>query len=351
MAANRTTIGLVFGGASGEHEISIRSARTVVTGLSQGENCNRYEVVTIYIDRDGRWWGETVAKTVLESGLAPDPRPTPLPATGFQGLPADAQSVDIWYPVLHGPNGEDGTVQGLFRLMGKRFVGAGVLGSAMAMDKLAMKAAFAASGLAQVPYIGLTAADLREASTEQALIERIEQELGYPCFVKPANLGSSVGISKARNREQLVNGLREAAALDPRVVVEQGVKARELECAVLGTEAPRASVVGEVRFDADWYDYDTKYSAGTSSTLIPAPLPDDVSERVRFQALQACSAVGVDGMARVDFFFDPEHSKLWINEINTLPGFTDQSMYPMLWQASGLTLEQLVHELVRTAGE
>ncbi len=351
MAANRTIVGLVFGGASGEHEISIRSARTVVAGLAQGENSDRYEVITVYIDRDGRWWGEMVAKAVLEKGLSTDPRPTPLPAAGFQGLPVDAQRVEIWYPVLHGPNGEDGTVQGLFRLMGKRFVGAGVLGSAMAMDKLAMKAAFAAAGLAQVPYIGLTAADLREVATEQALIQRIEQELGYPCFVKPANLGSSVGISKARNREELAKGLQEAAALDPRIVVEQGVSARELECAVLGSEPPRASVVGEVRFDADWYDYNTKYSAGTSSTLIPAPLPDEVTERVRLQALQACNAVGVDGMARVDFFFDPERAQLWINEINTLPGFTDQSMYPMLWQASGLTLEELVHELVRTAGE
>lgn len=351
MTANRTIVGLVFGGASGEHDVSIRSARTVLTGLTDGENRNRYTVITVYIDREGRWWGEAVARSVLANDLSSDPRPTPLPPAGFRGLPDEASHVEIWYPVLHGPNGEDGTVQGLFRLMGQPFVGADVLGSAMAMDELAMKAAFAAAGLAQVPYIGLTASELRESATEDAVIQRIERELGYPCFVKPANLGSSVGISKARDREQLKDGLAQAAQLDRRIVVEQGVSARELECAVLGTEAPRASVVGEVRFEADWYDYETKYSAGTSSTLIPAPLPDPISQSVQSQALQACAAVGVDGMARVDFFFDPESNQLWINEINTLPGFTDQSMYPMLWKASGLTLQQLVHELVQTAGE
>ncbi|MGB1416390.1 MAG: D-alanine--D-alanine ligase family protein [Synechococcus sp.] len=352
MTANRTIVGLVFGGASGEHEVSIRSARTVLAGLSDGENSNRYRVITLYIDREGRWWGDTVAQAVLGNEQPGDPRPTPLPPAGFRGLPAEANDVEIWYPVLHGPNGEDGTVQGLFRLMGQPFVGADVLGSAMAMDKLAMKAAFAAAGLAQVPYIGLTASDLRERTRQDTLLQQIEQELGYPCFVKPANLGSSVGISKARNRQQLKAGLEQAASLDHRIVVEQGVTARELECAVLGrSDALRASVVGEVRFDADWYDYDTKYSEGTSTTLIPAPLPDAIGQALQSQALQACAAVGVDGMARVDFFFDPATSQLWINEINTLPGFTAQSMYPMLWEASGLTLGQLVHELVQTAGE
>ena len=350
MPSSPITVGLVFGGRSGEHDVSIRSAATVVRGLRSGRNTERYTVLTIYIDRDGRWWGTDLAETTLASERAPDLNSPPQPS-GFQGFPEGCDAVDIWYPVLHGPNGEDGTIQGLFQLTGKPFVGAGVLGSAVSMDKQAMKSAFASAGLSQVPYVSLVASELEEPNSRSALLDRIETELNYPCFVKPANLGSSVGISKVRSRTELEAGLHQAAALDPRVVVEQGVNAREVECAVLGGRSLEASVVGEVRFDADWYDYETKYTAGRSSTFIPAPLPDQVSERIRSQALQACDAVGVNGMARVDFFYDDATDQLWINEINTLPGFTAQSMFPMLWEASGVTLEQLVHQLIQTAGE
>ena len=242
-------------------------------------------------------------------------------------------------------------MQGLFELMRMPYVGAGVLGSAMSMDKQAMKAAFQAAGLAQVPFVCAHAGDLNGASSQNKLVKSIETGLGYPCFVKPANLGSSVGISKANNREELLASLELAAKLDPRLVVEQGVTARELECAVLGTSELRASVVGEVRFDADWYDYTTKYTSGLSTTLVPAPLPEATQERVQQLAIQACEAVGVTGMARVDFFYDETNDQLWLNEINTLPGFTSLSMYPMLWASSGVTLQQLVHELVQSAGE
>ena len=346
-------IGLVFGGASGEHAVSIRSAATVIAALEQGQNKERFSVTAFYIDRDGRWWPEDIARAVLATGLPAeaDQLPTPLPAPGLNKLPGGADAVDVWYPVLHGPNGEDGTVQGLFTLMGKPFVGAGVLGSAVAMDKLAMKAAFAAAGLKQVPYVGLNASDLHQNDRRQALVQRIEQELGYPCFVKPANLGSSVGISKARDRDQLLEGLEQAAQLDPRIVVEQGVNARELECAVLGKRQLKASVVGEIRFDADWYDYTTKYSDGLSHTLIPAPIEPTLQEQVQTMALDACRALCVEGMARVDFFYDDSTDCLWINEINTLPGFTSLSMYPMLWEASGIQLEQLVAQLVDSARE
>ena len=350
MPSSPITVGLVFGGRSGEHDVSIRSAATVVRGLRSGANTERYAVQAIYIDRDGRWWGSDLAEETLATESAPELTP-PLPPTGFQGFPEGCESVDIWYPVLHGPNGEDGTIQGLFQLTGKPFVGAGVLGSAVSMDKLAMKSAFSSAGLCQVPYEALHASELKDATHRSVLLDRIEGELNYPCFVKPANLGSSVGISKVRSRHELEAGLQQAAALDPRIVVEQGVNAREVECAVLGSRRLEASVVGEVRFDADWYDYETKYTAGRSTTLIPAPLPDQVSERIRAQALQACAAVGVHGMGRVDFFYEEATDQLWINEINTLPGFTAQSMYPMLWEASGLTLEQLVHQLLQTAGE
>jgi D-alanine-D-alanine ligase len=350
MESRPTTIGLVFGGYSGEHEVSIRSATTVIHGLRSGENSQRYRVIPFYIDQEGRWWGEAFANRVLASQKPIEP-PHSIETKGFRELPEGSETVQVWYPVLHGPNGEDGTVQGLFQLMRQPFVGAGVLGSAVSMDKLAMKAAFAGAGLSQVPYVGLHASELNDSARREGVLDRIEADLQYPCFVKPANLGSSVGISKVRNRDELETGLDHAAQLDPRLVVEQGVDARELECAVLGRDQLRSSVVGEVRFDADWYDYTTKYTAGLSTTVIPAELPEGVAERVQQQALEACAALGVVGMARVDFFYDNTSHQLWINEINTLPGFTSQSMYPMLWEASGVTLDQLVHKLVQSAGE
>jgi D-alanine-D-alanine ligase len=292
-----------------------------------------------------------VADAVLAKGspaMAGDLPAAPL-RPGFQGFPEGALDIQVWVPVLHGPNGEDGTIQGLFSLMQVPFVGSGVLGSAVGMDKQAMKAAFAAAGLPQVPYACVEAEELQQ--TPEALVLRLEQHLGYPCFIKPANLGSSVGISKATNRAELLAGLKLAASHDPRLVVEQGVSARELECAVLGQRQMHASVLGEICFEADWYDYDTKYSEGKSHTVIPAQVSDAISARAREMAIAACRAVAAEGLSRVDFFYDESSAELWLNEINTLPGFTSQSMYPMLWQASGLTLEDLVHQLVQLAQE
>ena len=353
MPTSPLRVGVVFGGASGEHDVSIRSASTVTKALADPSNRERFQVTPLYIDREGRWWPDTIAKSVLQqmAALSDAQLPQPLPARGLRQLPVDPDQIDVWYPVLHGPNGEDGTVQGLFTLMQQPFVGSGVLGSAVGMDKLAMKAAFADAGLSQVPYIGVNAADLNNPEQLERLLIRLEKELGYPCFVKPANLGSSVGISKVRNRDELLAGLRLAAQLDPRLVVEQGVSARELECAVLGRAHLKASVVGEVRFDADWYDYETKYTEGRSQTLIPAPLPDAVSQQVQAMAVDACRAVHAYGQARVDVFYDEANGQIWLNEINTLPGFTSQSMYPTLWEASGIPLPQLVAELVATAQE
>jgi D-alanine-D-alanine ligase len=325
----------------------------VAEGLRSGTNADRYQLRCFYIDRQGRWWPPSVADEVLRHGVPAEAADLPTDGPpGFRSLPPGAQEVEVWFPVLHGPNGEDGTIQGLFTLMRVPFVGSGVLGSAVGMDKQAMKAAFAAAGLPQVPYASV---DAEELEAPAALLERLERALGYPCFVKPANLGSSVGISKATDRTGLLAGLREAAALDPRLVVEKGVKARELECAVLGSERLRASVLGEIRFDADWYDYQTKYSEGRSHTVIPALVPPGVSERARALALAACRAVGASGLSRVDFFYEEasseEGGELWLNEINTLPGFTSQSMYPMLWAASGLPLAELLHTLVEGARE
>ena len=349
-------IGLVFGGASGEHAVSIRSAATVVAAFARGDNASRYRLSCFYIDPQGRWWPPHIADQVLRAGgLGVDLEQSldsSLPA-GFRGLPSGAESVQVWFPVLHGPNGEDGTIQGLFTLMQVPFVGSGVLGSSVGMDKLAMKAAFAAAGLPQVAYAGLERSQLGDVDgpVPDAVLSDLEQRLGYPCFIKPANLGSSVGISKATNRLALEAGLRAAARLDRRLVVERGVPARELECAVLGMDHLQASVLGEICFDADWYDYDTKYSDGLSHTVIPARVPAAIADRARELALEACRAVDARGLARVDFFYAEATDELWLNEINTLPGFTSQSMYPMLWEASGLPLEALVHQLVQGARE
>ncbi len=336
-------VGLIFGGASGEHDVSIRSAATVAEGLASGANKERYRVQHVYIDRQGRWWGDATARQVLSSGqaLADDgSRP------GFSGFPDGCLEVEIWYPVLHGPNGEDGTIQGLFSLMQRPFVGSGVLGSAVGMDKLAMKAAFSAAGLPQGPYRPVLASEL---GSNSQLLEELETQLGYPCFIKPANLGSSVGISKATNRSELQAGLDLAASHDSRLLVEKGLQVRELECAVLGGQHLKASVLGEVSFDADWYDYETKYSSGLSSTQIPADLPEAISSRAQLLAIEAVQAVGASGLSRVDFFYEEASGSLLINEINTLPGFTSQSMYPMLWNASGVPLEELVHQLLELA--
>ena len=367
-AASPTCIGLIYGGDSGEHAVSIRSAATVAAGLRRGANAQRYQLRCFYIDQQGRWWGGDLAAAVLEQGTpaSQDQLEAALEAAvpagragareqlargGFSGFPAGALAVDVWFPVLHGPNGEDGTIQGLFTLMQKPFVGSGVLGSAVGMDKLAMKAAFAAAGLPQVAYAAVDAAEVHAAP--EPLLDRLEAQLGYPCFIKPANLGSSVGISKATARAELLSGLLLAAGLDRRIVVEQGVRARELECAVRGggTRVLEASVLGEICFDADWYDYATKYSDGKSQPLIPAEVPAALSERARAMAIAACQAVAASGLARVDFFYDPASGDLWLNEINTLPGFTSLSMYPMLWAASGVDLETLLHQLVQGAGE
>ena len=295
----------------------------------------------------------TVADKVLRNGqeINSIDSTEDLSIEGFKSFPEDIDKIDIWYPVLHGPNGEDGTVQGLFKLTGKPFVGSGVLGSALGMDKIAMKIAFASARLPQVNYCSTEAEELINPHKHSLLIARIEAQLGYPCFVKPANLGSSVGITKAYNKQQLIKGLEIAANHDPRIVIEENVIGRELECGVLGKKTMIASSVGEVKHSSDWYDYQTKYAQNSSEVLIPAPISDEISRKIQELSLLACKAVSAEGIARVDFFYQEDTNNVWINEINTLPGFTKQSMYPMLWKESGLNIEKLVARLVETAQE
>ncbi|MBF2064970.1 MAG: D-alanine--D-alanine ligase [Calothrix sp. C42_A2020_038] len=342
-------VGLLFGGRSGEHEVSIRSARAIFGALSVEENANKYEVLPFYIQKDGFWQPPVTAQQVLTSGealqnLASSPN--------LWQLPAEAASIDVWFPILHGPNGEDGTIQGLLTLMQVPYVGSGVLGSAAGMDKIAMKQAFAQAGLPQVKYIVVTRAQVySNPCVFPKLCDEIETILGYPCFVKPANLGSSVGIAKVRNRQELEVALDNAASYDRRIIVEQGVVAREVECAVLGNDNPKASVVGEITYNSDFYDYETKYTEGLAKILIPAPLPESVVPQIQEMALQAFAAVDAAGLSRVDFFYVESTGEILINEINTLPGFTATSMYPQMWSYTGVPFPSLVDQLIQFALE
>ncbi|MBW4443200.1 MAG: D-alanine--D-alanine ligase [Plectolyngbya sp. WJT66-NPBG17] len=341
-------VGLLFGGRSGEHEVSISSARSIAQALSDPANAEKYDLMPFYIQKDGQWRSPDTARSVLESG-AIDCADS---ATNLWQFPSEAVQVDVWFPILHGPNGEDGTIQGLLTLMQKPFVGSGVLGSAVGMDKLTMKMAFAQAGLPQVKYLAVGRAEVySNPCVFPKLCDRIESELGYPCFVKPANLGSSVGISKVRTRAELEAALDSAASYDRRIIVEAGVVAREVECAVLGNDQAKASVVGEISFDSDFYDYETKYTAGKSSHTIPAKLPPEVTSLIQERALQAFHAIDCSGLSRVDFFYVESTGEVLINEINTLPGFTATSMYPMMWDATGISYPNLVDRLIHLALE
>jgi D-alanine-D-alanine ligase len=374
----KVRVGLLFGGCSGEHEVSISSARAIAQALSAEQNANKYELLPVYIQKDSVWQSGEISQGVLESGqalqltefsktsLPAAVTDTPLPATRTENLPSVAgfsnltragqnirwSEVDVWFPILHGPNGEDGTVQGLLKLMQVPFVGSGVLGSALGMDKIAMKMAFAQAGLPQVKYVALNRSQIwSNPCVFPELCDQIEQTLGFPCFVKPANLGSSVGIAKVRSRSELEAALDNAASYDRRLIVEAGVVAREVECAVLGNDQPKASVVGEITYESEFYDYETKYTEGQAGLLIPAHIPDNIAAKIQEMALQAFTAVDAAGLARVDFFYVESTGEVLINEINTLPGFTATSMYPQLWAATGIPFPELVDRLIELALE
>lgn len=364
---SKLRVGLLFGGRSGEHEVSISSARAIAQAITSEQNAQKYELLPFYIQKDGRWLPGEIAQQVLTSGtplqleksntqqLNSNSVSLPIPTSPLAVSSASSvqvSDVDVWFPILHGPNGEDGTVQGLLQLMQTPYVGSGVLGSAMGMDKIAMKMAFAQAGLPQVKYMAMNRTQVwSNPCVFPKLCDEIEATLGYPCFVKPANLGSSVGIAKVRSRGELETALDNAASYDRRLIVEAAVVARELECAVLGNDFPKASVVGEITFESDFYDYETKYTAGRADLLIPASVPASVACAIQEMSLQAFAAVDAAGLARVDFFYVEATGEVLINEINTLPGFTATSMYPQMWEKSGVAFTQLVDQLIQLALE
>ena len=354
---NRIRVGLVYGGRSGEHEVSLQTALAVL----QAFDYNKYELVPFYINTAGQWRSgarlaappDSVGELRLESGAASDAGPA-LPALlgGMteRSLQAagDGKSVDVMFPLLHGTFGEDGTIQGLFEMAGLPYVGAGVLASSVGMDKVAMKMMFAQADLPQVEFRYFTRFDWKHR--RDACIGEAEA-LGYPCFVKPANLGSSVGITKARDRAELAEAVETALRYDRKAIVEAFVDAREIEVSVLGNDEPRASVPGEILSSNEFYDYKAKYVDGKSVMEIPANLPAETAEAVRAMALRAFRAIDGSGLCRADFFLRRSDGALLINEVNTMPGFTPFSMYPLLWKESGVSYQELLDTLIRLAIE
>jgi D-alanine-D-alanine ligase len=394
--AKKLRVGILFGGRSGEHEVSLLSAASVLKAIDR----KKFDVVPIGITKQGHWLAAADAHSLLEGDTsaiarrlrAGDPEATPGARLLHEGIPTlfppepangadsaqsstalvaaesrsrqtrlDGKSLDVVFPVLHGTFGEDGTIQGLFELAGIPYVGSGVLGSSAGMDKDVMKRLFAQAGLPIVKHVTILRSEW-EKSPKKA-IAQIEKALKYPLFVKPANLGSSVGISKAHDRKELGPALDEAAKFDRKLVVEQGVggarrgnnigaKARELEVAVLGNDDPKASVVGEIIPGKEFYDYEAKYLSEGSVPVIPAKLTKAESKQIREMAVAAFRACDLAGLARVDFLMEPEgRRRIYINEVNTLPGFTQISMYPKLWEATGVPYTELITRLIELALE
>ena len=344
------TVGLDFGGRTREHDVTLLSASSVARALPAG-----HRVLLFGLDRAGRWLDAEASRALLlgagaidpaelDARVAPDPGPPPAGRWGPRG---GLWGADVVFPLVHGDMGEDGTLQGLLELLDVPYVGSGVAASAVGLDKAFMKAAFAAAGLPVVPYVVVRA---DQAADEAALIARVEEALpGYPLFVKAANAGSSVGVEKVRDRAALAPAVAMALGYDRRVVIERGLEAREVEVAVLGGEPLSASVAGEVVPRKEWYDYEAKYTPGLADLVLPADLPAEAAERLRALAIEAVAALGVEGLARVDFFVEKASGAVWLNEINTLPGFTATSMYPRLWAASGLAYPDLIVRLLDLA--
>ena len=356
----KVRVGVIFGGRSGEHAVSLESARFILSVLDEMKD--RYIVTQIGITRAGRWLtGDGVldalqredtdglsAITLLadpsRAGLVPvgAQRAAPLPEQG-------AADIDVYFPVLHGTFGEDGALQGLFEMADVAYVGGGVTASAVGMDKAVFNDVMRANDIPVVDTVLVLRSELQ--ADMEAVLERVERLGDYPFFTKPANLGSSVGVSKVGNRSDLMEGLMEAAEYDRRVIVQRGLNAREIEVSVLGNDRPEASVCGEVLPHGEFYSYESKYHDDRSETVIPADLPEETAQRIRALAVKAYQAIDMAGMARVDFFLDKDTGEVYLNELNTIPGFTQISMYPMLWEASGVSNRELVDRLIQLALE
>ncbi|EGW40255.1 D-alanine--D-alanine ligase family protein [Desulfosporosinus sp. OT] len=349
MNEHKISVVLLFGGRSGEHEVSLNSAQSIFKAIDR----KRYSVETIGINKQGQWLWGVLPENMIKEGfpsveqacqvtLVTDPTHPHFIALDGRALPNQGE-FDLIFPVLHGPYGEDGTLQGLLEMANVPYVGSGVLGSSLGMDKDRMKAVFQEKDLPLARYVTILRSNF--INGPETCLNEIEAKIGYPCFVKPANLGSSVGISKAHHREELLEALNIAAIFDRKIVVEETINGREIEVSVLGNDAPEASLPGEIKPAHEYYSYEAKYSDIGSSLLIPAPLDESIIARLQEMAIEAFRAVEACGLSRVDFFVTPQN-EVYLNEINTLPGFTEISMYPKLWAATGISYSDLIDRLI-----
>lgn len=345
----KTKLGLIYGGKSAEHNVSLRTALAVINALDM----SKFDIHPIYITEGGEWIRGNALEAPVEEvgtlklqGVGSTVSPVSLNAELFPAQKEEKEKLDVIFPLLHGPNGEDGTVQGLLELLNIPYVGNGVLASAAGMDKVVMKNLFAQAGLAQANYVSYIKSDY-EQSPESAH-KHVEEELGYPCFVKPANLGSSVGINKCKDRQSLEQAFKEAFEFDRKVIIEEGIVGREIEIAVIGNDGPSCSVVGEIAPKKEFYDYKAKYEDGDTDLIIPADITESEYETIKEMAVKSFKAIDGSGLVRADFFLT-EDGKALINEVNTMPGFTPVSMFPLLWKETGVEYPQLIEKLVDLA--
>ena len=348
IGGKKKCIGLIFGGHSNEHEVSIYSAKTVFQAFNSEINKERYTLKTFYINKYGDWLDSDISEKILigeiENYEIKKQEIFNQEKINFlDGI--EFQNIDVWFPLLHGFNGEDGSIHGLIRFTKKPLIGCGIIGSALGMDKILMKTIFSNLKLPQVNYLVFQNEDLNDKQVKNKIINEILKKLKFPVFVKPSNSGSSLGISKVKNESEILLALEKAREIDPRILIEEGLEVREIECGIIGNSKLLTSEIGEVNYESDWYDYDSKYHSNNKIT-IPAEIDSKITKEIKEIAIKSCRALNIFGFARVDFFLEKSSNKILLNEINTIPGFTEYSMFPMLWEASGLKIEQLVAKLV-----
>ncbi|KGG00209.1 MULTISPECIES: D-alanine--D-alanine ligase family protein [Prochlorococcus] len=348
IGGKKKCIGLIFGGYSNEHEVSISSAKTVFQAFKSEINKERFIIKAFYINKFGDWLDSYSSEKILIGEI--DKSKTKKQEIFIQekvnfleGI--EFQNVDVWFPLLHGFNGEDGSIHGLLRFTKKPLVGCGIIGSALGMDKILMKTIFSNLKLPQVNYLVFQNEDLKDNEVKNKIINKILKKFNFPVFVKPSNSGSSLGISKVISESGLLQALEKAREIDPRILIEEGLEVREIECGIIGNSKLLASEIGEVNYKSDWYDYNSKYHSN-NKIIIPAEIDSKITKEIKEIAIKSCRALNIFGFARVDFFLEKSSNKILLNEINTIPGFTKKSMFPMLWEASGLNIEQLVAKLV-----